>query len=323
MRLNILIIKLGALGDIVMATSLIAAIQRAHENDDIHLLTTAPFTSIFTGWPDLRVTAHPRRGLRNTLQTLRWVRQLHCGRIYDLQGNDRTAVVCAFSGSKERVGNHPRFPYTHHPMTRWTGQNHIFERMTEVLRAGGVEGVDPLPYLPLGDGDRATVNAWLTEQALPERGFVVLHAHASKARPEKKWPYFEALGRRLIEHGLVPVWIGGPNDAAENQRLCAAAGGIDATAAFALPALAELARHARFAVANDSGPMHVLAAASIPVFGLFGPSDWRRNHALGQRDRVIACVECVEEFHGLDTAECLDRISCETVWARLKDSGVV
>ena len=96
--LNILIIKLGALGDIVMATPLIAAIQQTHIEDDIHLLTTPPFASIFAGWPSLHVAAHPRRGVLNTLRALRWIRELNPARIYDLQGNDRTALLCALSG---------------------------------------------------------------------------------------------------------------------------------------------------------------------------------------------------------------------------------
>ena len=222
-----------------------------------------------------------------------------------------------------RIGNHPRFPYTHHPVSAWTGQCHIFERMIEVLRAAEVENVDHLPHLPISDPDRDAVAAWSDARALQERRYVVLHANASQARPQKRWPYFETLGQRISAHGLVPIWIGGPDDATENQRLCAIAGGFDATATFSLPALAQLARHARFAVTNDSGPMHVLAASGIPVFGLFGPSDWRRNHALGQREHVIACVECVEEFRGRITAECLDQISCEMVWNRLGNSGVL
>ncbi len=321
--LNILIIKLGALGDVVMATPLVAAIQQAHSIDDVHLLTSTPFDSIFAGWPSLHVTVHPRRGIINTLHTLRWIRGLKPSRIYDLQGNDRTALLCALSGSAMRVGNHPRFPYTHHPRTRWSGQCHIFERMIEVLNAAEIEEIGTTPKLPIQDSEREEISEWLIEHELEERKFVILHAQASMARPEKKWPYFESLGQRLSERGLLPVWIGGRDAARENQRLCSAAGGIDATAAFSLPGLAEVARQARFAVTNDSGPMHVLAAASIPVFGLFGPSDWRRNHALGQRERVIACVECLDEFRGVKTAHCLDRISCDMVLQRIEASGVL
>jgi ADP-heptose:LPS heptosyltransferase len=321
--MNILIIKLGALGDVVMATPLIAAIQREHPHDDIHLLTTPPFTPVFAAWSGLQVTAHPRRGLRNSIRTLRWIRHLGPERIYDLQGNDRSALLCAFSRARSRIGNHSRFPYTHYPRQAWAGQSHIFERMVEVLAAAGVHGVEPVPYLPVTTADISAVGKWMEAHRLGRRGFVLLHAGASVSRPEKVWPYFESLGQRLEHHGLRPIWIGAAADAHENERLCAAAGGIDATGVFSIPALAELGRHARFAVTNDSGPMHVLSAAGIPVFGLFGPSDWRRNHAIGQRDHVIACVECVGEFLGARTADCLDRIACGFVWERLERSGLL
>ena len=63
---------------------------------------------------------------------------------------------------------------------------------------------------------------------------------------------------------------------------------MDASAAFSFLQLVALTEHAQFAVANDSGPMQLLACGSIPVYGLFGPTDWRRNHAVGQRDRVLS-----------------------------------
>ena len=44
---------------------------------------------------------------------------------------------------------------------------------------------------------------------------------------------------------------------------------------------------AKFAVTNDSGPMHILSSGNIPIFGIFGPSDWVRNHALGQEKYVV------------------------------------
>lgn len=321
--MNILIIKFGALGDVVMSTSLIAAIQRKHPNDTIHLLTSPPFAPIFAEWSDLHVTARERRGVRNTVGTARWIRRLSCKRIYDLQGNNRSALLCAVSGSPLRVGNHPRFPYTHHPPDRWTGQCHIFERMLRVLEAAGVGEVERVPALRVGDAEHETINEWLRTHALARHDFVVLHATASAARADKIWPHFEALGRRLGALGLCPVWVGTGSDAPENQRLCAAAGGIDATDCFSIAALAALGGQARFAVTNDSGPMHVLSAAGIPVFGLFGPSDWRRNHALGQRENVIACTEIIDQYRGLKSADCLSRVSCEVVWERLTQAGLL
>jgi ADP-heptose:LPS heptosyltransferase len=69
--------------------------------------------------------------------------------------------------------------------------------------------------------------------------------------------------------------------------------------------------------------MHACAASGVPVFGLFGPSDWRRNHALGQRERVIACTDLVPAYAGQRCADCLADLDVETVWRRIVDSGVI
>jgi ADP-heptose:LPS heptosyltransferase len=69
--------------------------------------------------------------------------------------------------------------------------------------------------------------------------------------------------------------------------------------------------------------MHVLAAAGIPVFGVFGPSDWRRNHALGQAGQVIAGVELLPQYHGRRTADCLEDLDVERVWSRLVAAEVI
>ena len=321
--MNILIIKLGALGDVVMATPLIEAIQQHHHDATCHLLTTPAYAPIFAAWPNLTVTAMPRRGWRNMLRAMRFVRALDCAAIYDLQGNDRSALWCATSGAPIRIGNHTRYPYTHHPHAPWTGQMHIFARMLEVLAAAGITSVGAVPQLPLTDNERSRVRQWIVDHELTPDAFAILHAGASAARPEKRWPYFEALGRRLNDAGIVPVWIGAEAERAENRRLGTSAGGIDACGAFSISELAELGRCARFAITNDSGPMHVLAASGIPVFGLFGPSDWRRNHTLGQADNVIACVETCAEFAGERTAPCLDRVPVELVWQRLAARDLV
>lgn len=320
--MRVLIIKLGALGDVVMATALVQAIQRAHTGDELWLLTAPPYLPLFERWPDLSTIAFPRRGWRNAFARLRWVRSRRFDRVYDLQGNDRTGVLCALSGIPERVGNHARFPYTHHPAERWRGQCHIFERMNAVLASADVPPAPPRPVLPPSAADCAYVATWMESHGLAPRRFVLLHAGASALRQDKVWPHFGALSTRIEKRGLRAVWLGASGDRVRNAQL-AAGGGIDATDAFTIVELAELARHARFAVTNDSGPMHVISAAEIPLFGLFGPSDWRRNHALGQAHRVLACVDYDPAFRGRPTGDCLGRIPVTAVWARIEQEDLV
>lgn len=318
---RVLIIKLGALGDVVMATALVDAIVRHHGVERCALLTTPPYAALFSGWPGLDIRTFERHGAVAMWRWLRYVRGGHFERIYDLQGNDRTSALCAMSGVAERVGNPARYPYTHHPATPWRGQSHIFERMVEVLAAAGVAVPARRPVIAPDDAGRQRVHDWLARRGLWRRPYVVMHAGASASRPEKRWPHFAELAAMLDTRGITTVWIGA-GDERELNRTLAAGSGIDAGGVFALAELVELARHARAAVTNDSGPMHVLAAAPIPVFGLFGPSDWRRNHALGQREHVIACTELDPALTGRRTADCLRRIEPALVCERLAAAGV-
>jgi ADP-heptose:LPS heptosyltransferase len=310
---RILIIKLGALGDVVMATPLIGLIQSRHADGRCALLTSDEFAPLFANWSGLEVASFPRRGFDPMLRTISWIRRGRFARIYDLQSSDRSGLLCALSGAPIRVGNHPRFPYTHHPASRWRGQSHIFARMIEVLRAAGIEAPPGPPSLPATEADRATARTWLENRGLQRAPWIILHAGASPAHPEKCWPGFAPLCAALRERGIATVAAGAARDAAINREL-AAAGAIDATGNFTLPQLVEIGRYARAAVTNDSGPMHVLSCAGIPVYGLFGPTDWRRTHAVEQADRVIAAGPFPTP---------LAQLSAETVLRRLKADGLI
>ena len=287
MRRDILIIKLGALGDAVMATGLVERILRHHAPRRCVLLTTPPYGELFAARPGLELKTFDRGSLRSTLATVLWIRRQKFLRVYDLQSNDRSGAICGLSGIPERVGNHPRFPYNLHPESRYTGQCHIHDRMLEVLEVAGVSADKVVPCLYPSDQDREKVDAWLRERDLAHRKLVIMHAGASARRPEKRWPCFRELAESLAQHGFLTVWLGGKDDRHVNADL-ARISGVDASAAFSFLQLVALTAYARFAVTNDSGPMHLLACGSIPVYGLFGPSDWRRNHAVGQRDCVLS-----------------------------------
>ena len=285
--MSVLIIKFGALGDVVMATPLIERIQANHPDAECTLLTSLAFRDLFADWPALRVQAVDRHGVTAFFRTLRWLRSGSFARLYDLQSSDRSGWLCALCGVPERIGNHPRYPYTHHPDTAYRGQCHIFERMNEVLASASVAPASPTPSLPVSDADRVHVDQWLGRQQLQSKDIVLLHAGASAQRPEKRWPYFDTLAEQLTARGCAVVWIGAADDRVINAALAAKVG-VDATDAFSITQLAELGRRGRFAVTNDSGPMHILSCAGIPVYALFGPSNWRRNHAIGQAANVIA-----------------------------------
>ena len=283
--MKILIIKLGALGDIIISTSIINEILRYHKKDDVHLLTTPPFKNLFNKKKNLTVVSYERHGFINLIKTIHWIRIKQFKNIYDLQSNDRSGIYCALSGNSFCAGNHPRFPYDAHPPNTYKGECHSFERLNQIIISAGINPAKPEPSLPAPPGVVSKISNWLKEKNLRQKDFIIIHAGSSNKHIQKRWPYFKELAL-ILKKSFEIVWVGGDDDANLNAHLAKFAG-INATNNFDILDLAELGRRAKFAITNDSAPMHILSCSKIPVLGIFGPTYPRRTHALGQIQNVI------------------------------------
>lgn len=322
-----LIIKMGALGDVVLCTPQIERILEHHPGET-WLLTAPTFAPLFAGHPRLRVAAFPRQGAGAMWNTLRWMRARRFATVYDLQGSDRSRALTLLSGARRRVGIAPRWVYTHSPRHDDI-REHVFPRLNRLIESAGLPAAQPRPRVwPTAEECRIVAER-MAAARLPAQGFALLHAGSSARWPSKRWApeHFVALAHGMEAAGVVPVWIGGA-DEAELNRTLAAQVGRDLTGAVSLPGLSELARHARFAVVNDSGPMHLLSAAGIPVYAFFGPTDWRRHHAVGQAERVlIHPVECSPCYLGecppARRHVCLAKIAPERILQRLASDGLL
>lgn len=321
--IDTLIIKFGALGDLIVGMPAMKQILKAHAAEgSVWLLTSSTFADLFRAWAGLQVQAFPRKGVIAAWRTLSWIRRGRFARIYDLQSNDRSSILCALSGAATLIGNHPRFPYHYHPADRYQGQCHVRERLDQILASAGLEPGAGLPDIPISAVSRQRVQQWLQEQGLEDRRFVILHAGANRKHPQKQWPGYLDLARALHHQGLKILWSGGSDDVEINASLSAVVG-YDIAGKFSIPEEVELARYARFAVTNDSAPMHIMSCAGIPVFGIFGPTDWRRMHALGQEHRVIA-LDKLRRSHDNDfTPHDIREIPLSMVLAKLQEDGVL
>ena len=313
--MKILIIKLGALGDVITSTAIIKQICVRHSNDDIYLLTAPTFRNLFINFKYLSTFSFKHSGFLSTLKTILWIRKQKFDRIYDLQSNDRTTIYCALSGSPFRAGNHPRYPYHAHPKNKYIGECHSFDRLNQILESANIQTAKPLPFLPVSENTVARVSGWLDAHNLSEKPFVLLHAGSSPLHLKKRWPYFYELASALSKF-LTVVWIGGDDDEELNDNLSKNIG-INATNAFDIIELVELGKRAKFAVTNDSAPMHILSCSQIPVFGLFGPTYARRTHALGQLDNVITANNLIAKNDSDFEPQDISDISVDMVLNRL------
>ena len=265
---RVLVIKLGAMGDIVQATGPFDAIRRHHGDAHITLLTTPPYRDFAAAggwfdevWIDERPSWRDRRGW---LESRRRLRRAKFGRVYDLQTSDRSAVLFHLFG----FGRKPEWSgivrgCSHRHTNPRRDSIHTVERQAEQLAIAGIADVPP-PNLV-----RITADIGRFELSSP---YVLLVPGGSPDRPYKRWPAanYADLARRLIARSVTPVVIGG---AAETQVASAIAtfctGSRDLTNETSMADIAELARGAACAVGNDTGPMHLIATAGAPSVVLY------------------------------------------------------
>ena len=273
-RENILVIKLGALGDFVQALGPFAAIRAHHDARDatghahITLLTTPPFEALAarTGFFDSIWTDGRPKGLIALLALVRRMSWAHFTRVYDLQTSSRSSL------------------YFHllRPRTEWSGiargashphgnplrdRMHTVDRQAEQLRAAGIAET------PQGDVTRLAGDIPAHDLVGTQAPFGLLVPGSAPTRPAKRWPIegYVSVAREWAAQGLVPVAIGTASEAGLGAAIARAVpGAVDLTGRTSVFDIVTLARAAARAVGNDTGPMHLIAAAGVPTVVLFG-----------------------------------------------------
>lgn len=325
---RVLIIKISALGDVVLALPHVQAIAAHHRADELHLVTGPAAANLFEHCPGLcvrRINANGRLGGDGRWAVGRWVRGQGFDRVYDLQGNSVSKKLVRVSGAGLRVGTQPDPVYNRFAPGQWrrTIDQNAFDRLNQTLAAAGVPQAVPATGMVIGPADTDRVKAWMGEKGLASGHFVVMHAGCNRRWKSKRWParYFVQLARMFDAVGLATVWAGAREDGELNRRLAGSVG-IDATGAFTLRQTFALAARARLAVSNDSCPMHLFALTGIPVFSLFGPTNWQWSHPAGQGRRVIrtdaSCSPCFKPVCPPDRKHaCMERLAPEVVFDRI------
>ncbi len=266
---RILVIKLGALGDVVLATGPFAAIRRHHADAHITLLTTAPHAELLgaSPWFDA-VWIDERPGL---LAPARWLalrgrlRGGNFDRVYDLQTSDRSGWYFRLMGPGARPdwsGIAPGCSLRHTNPARVT--LHTVARHKDQL---AVAGIDDVPA-----ADLSWAEADISRFGLDGR-YVLLVPGAARHRPRKRWPaaHYAELARALADRGVAPAILAGiaPDEMADATAIADAVPSGRVLLDAGVAEVAALARGAAGAIGNDTGLMHIIAACRCPSVVLF------------------------------------------------------
>ena len=267
---RILVLRLGALGDFILSTGAYAAIRRHHPAARIVLLTTPPLRALGEACPwfdEVRAGARPEPWRPDRWWRLgRWLRAGRFDRVYDLQTSDRSGMyyrLLALPPGRPPEWSGVAAGCSHPDDNPARDRLHTVERQAGQLARAGIADVGP-PDLSWLDGDIAGL--------APASPFVLLVPGGAAHRPAKRWPAarYGALAAGLIADGRAVAILGGPAEATLAAEIVAGApGAVNLAGRTDFGALAALARRALAAVGNDTGPMHILAAAGCPSVVLF------------------------------------------------------
>ena len=284
---KILVIKLGALGDVVLACGPFEAIRKHHAGAKITLLTTKPYENFLhrSNWFDEIIT-DSRPSIWKITEWIDLRNRLLSGsfdRVYDLQTSDRSGWYYRLLGPSARPEWSGIVWGCSHPHNNRQRDNmHTIDRHAEQLAIAGIECV---PKTQL-----SWVKSNIETFGLPSK-YALLVAGGSPHRHEKRWPTdkFVALARRLDQRGVTPVFLGGCHEREISKYLLGEnVYSFDLIGKTSLEDIVTIARGAACAVGNDTGPMHLIAASDCPTVVLFSAaSDFALTSPRGSKVTIL------------------------------------
>jgi heptosyltransferase-1 len=308
---RVLIVRIGAMGDVLHAMPAVAALRQRHPDWFIgwaidpcwrELLQATAISERGVGMPLIdRCYMVPTREWKQrpvsleTLSSMRAVRrELRSERFdlcVDMQGSIRSSMIGWMAGADRFAGcAEPR-----ERPARWMyGQKikvnaaHVIEQGCEILGAAIGEPLTPVKVeLPMDNAADVGRDEILSRVAPGGKKFVVIAPSAGWGA--KQWPAerYGAVAAELARGGYVPL----VNAVFAGDILANAVVDASDGAAVVVPCsvgqLIALTRSARLVIAGDTGPLHLAAALKRPVVALYGPTDPARNGPYGTRSRVL------------------------------------
>ncbi len=307
-----LIVRLGALGDIVHAVPVAAALRRAYPNARIDWLVSAKHWEILRLVPvvDRRLVVEVGGGVaavRSMLGAVSGLRAARYDAAFDLQGLLISAALARASGAARVVG---------------FANSYIRERLarpfySEVYDPGSRGLYDPddmrhVVHVNLAMLTRIGLTVVTPEFAIERPRSEVAHSIAERtggryallnpgaAWPNKRWPpaRFGAVAAALRDrHGLASVVTWGPGEEDLAGAVVAASNGTAVAAPrTAVADVVALAAGATLMISGDTGPTHIATALGTPIVGIYGPTrpsrngPWSPDDVVISRDRACRCL---------------------------------
>lgn len=338
--MKILIVKLSAIGDVIHTLPALNAIRKHYPTAHITWLVETDAADLLIGHEALdRILISRRKQWVKGLVSRSWLKQLkeikdfikvlrdtRYDIIFDFQALIKSGILIWMCRGDRKIGfdrgmehSEQSHLFLNERILPVDMDHHALLRQMMLIRAVGIYEREIVYNLSIGPEDRAQ-----TDHILKLSG-IILSRPIVGINPGAKWQTklwsdkrFAELADRLIRHyHFQVVFTGSKADVSMMRRINAfmKCGAVNLVGKTGLKTLAALYEKLAFLISTDTGPMHLAAAAGIPVVALFGPTaPWRTGPFGSGHQVVLADKDCSPCFkRTCDTYSCMDRISVTDV----------
>jgi len=350
---KVLVIKFWGMGSIVLTTPALRALKKAYPACHITFLTFDQNESMCRMIPSIdRVYPYRADGavafLRSFARLVGFLRRERFDLALDFEFfANFTAILAGIADAPMTVGFHsPKFWRDSLYTTPVRFEHaHITENFLKLAKAAGgkADGHEldaPVVGRPAA---RVALNQLLSERKLARTDHLVcVNINASSLDYKRRWPiesYRQLIERILTDFDRVRlVLIGSKDEAPYVARLTRLLGPraavVDLCGLLTVEQLALLLRRSALFIGNDSGPLHLAAAAGIPTVSFFGPETPALYGPRGGAHTIfyaeIPCSPCLNVYNSKDNSHCRDNVCMQSipvdeVWAAVFErlTGIV
>jgi lipopolysaccharide heptosyltransferase II len=332
---NILVIKMSAIGDVILSVPSLKAIRTKFKHADIRVLVGLQSRDVLDGCPyingkivcDFKGKDKGLSGLWRLGLDLR----KHCFDIViDLQNNKKSHILSFLSLAPLRYGyKNGKFSFLiNNGIKDDAPYLDPIEHQFRVLKSAGIKPIDKQLELWPSPSDSERIDALLQEHWIkPTQSLVGINVRASARWASKNWPpkrIAELCDRLAKEFNMRVVLTGTKEDSPfiEKRRNMTASKPIVAAGRTGIMELASLVKRCKLYVTPDSAPMHIASAIGTPFVALFGPTDPVRHVAPSKNYIVIKkdlkCSPCYSPSCSKGY-KCMSGIEVEEVFAAVKN----
>ena len=339
---NILVVRLGAMGDIVHVMPAVINLRMIFPAARISWLVEDKHKDLVECLPGIdEVLVFPRRQWQTSLkypqkyftiisEARLFLKKLR-GKKYDValdfHGNFKSGLLTYLSNASTRIGfsrgycKEFNFIFTNLRITPQKKNTHRVDKYLNLLRGLGMDAHYQRPVFSIPDNDRLYIEDFIHQTPINQKSIAIIHPGTSLFGKYKRWPAknYANLADRLIQelgYSVIFTWGGQEYKIVEEIMSFMRYQATIACKTTSVKQLIALLQHAHLFIGGDTGPTHIASCIGMPTVAIFGPKDpviyapYNDNGAIVRKD--IPCSPC--EKRTCDHVTCIHSVTPDDVF---------